>query len=112
MDLGLRARQTTWGEQRGGNTGAEVQNVCTQWICTHTRTRFGWTSAHFRALVGCWDGRCVSHHKIPPIFKAPVLLEVMVSIPRCQIGSVLSSPLYLLSTAFYLLSRLPSELPL
>lgn len=99
MDLGLRARQTTRGEQRGGNTGAEVQNVCTQWICTHsythtqTHTWFGWTSVQFRELVGCWDGRCVSHHKIPPIFKAPVLLEVMVSIPCCQIGSVLSSPL-------------------
>lgn len=30
MDLGLRARQTTWGERRGGTTGTEVHNVCTQ----------------------------------------------------------------------------------
>lgn len=32
--------------------------------------------------------------------------------PCCQIGFVLSSPLYLLTTMFYLLSWPPSELPL
>lgn len=50
MDLGLRARQTTWGEQRGGNTGAEVQNVCTQWICTHSYTH---TNTHMVWLDIC-----------------------------------------------------------
>lgn len=78
--------------------GAEVGNVCvyTEDLHTHTHTHFGWTSVqmgeYWRILLGCWDigreeGGWISHHKVPPIFKAPVQLKVMVSIPVARLGS-------------------------
>lgn len=101
MDLGLRARQTQHREQRGWNMGADVENVCVHcgFVCTRGKdgsrtkahTLFGWTSVQKREywwiLLGCLVGGWISRHKIPPIFKAPVRLEVMVSIPVARLGS-------------------------
>lgn len=87
-----------------GSRGREC--VCTLWICvcrkdapyTHTLTN---TCAHTiwldictndrvlvdSAEVPSWlDGGGDSHHKIPPIFKAPVQLKVMVSIQVARLG--------------------------
>lgn len=85
--------------------GVEVENVCVhsgfvrtqeEWD-RHTREHtqshalFGWTSVQMREywwiLPGCLVGGWISHHKIPPIFKAPVRLEIMVSIPVARLGS-------------------------
>lgn len=80
------------------------------YVCVHSgfvRTQEGWerhTKAHTDTrtiwLDICTNERVVvdsagvpgwgvdiSHHKIPPIFKAPVRLEVMVSIPGARLGS-------------------------
>lgn len=83
--------------------GAKVENVCVHsgfvhtqegWDThksTHMHALFGWTSVqmreHWWILLGCLVGEWISRHKIPPIFKAPVRLEVMVSIPVARLGS-------------------------
>lgn len=73
--------------------------VCTRWICAHT-TRMGptHTEAHTTWLDICTNERAlvdsagvpgwgwISHHKIPPIFKVPVWLEVMFSISVASLG--------------------------
>lgn len=107
--------------------GAEVENVCVH--CGFVCTQEGWgpTQKHTRAHT-IWLDICTNERvlvdsagvpgwgvDIPPQDSSNLQSSSPVGSngfhPRCQIGFVLSSPLYLLTTVFYLLSWPPSELP-
>lgn len=62
-----------------------LTNTCahTIWLDICTNDRVLVDSAEVPSWLG---GGADSHHKIPPIFKAPVQLEVMVSIQVARLG--------------------------